>query len=71
MAWAILAKPGEKYGPCKGECEHRDCAASRAEAKLVCPDCKKAIGYDTRFCTFEGKTWHDLCLDLAVEAGRV
>jgi hypothetical protein len=46
MAYIILSKPGTKYGPCKGECEHTDCALTRAQAAAECPHCGKQCGYD-------------------------
>lgn len=71
MAWSIIQKPGEKYGPCKDGCQHRDCAASRRDAAKRCHDCKKPIGYDTPYAYFKDNIWHNLCLDLAAEAGRL
>ena len=49
MAAGKLDKPGTKYGPCKSECGHIDCAKTRSMAQSVCTICGVAIGYDTRF----------------------
>ena len=45
-----IRKPGKKYGPCKVECPHRDCAESRRIATVcTCRLCDKTIGWETRF----------------------
>jgi len=49
MAAGILPLPGTKIGPCKEECKHKDCAHTRQIAESICPECQKAIGYETRF----------------------
>ena len=49
MGWIMNAKPGDKYGPCKGECKHKDCASLREEASIPCYLCNKPIGYETKF----------------------
>lgn len=49
MAAGILAAPGTEYGPCEGECQHTDCAATRSTATAECIHCDEPIGYDTRF----------------------
>lgn len=49
MAAGTLPKPGTKFGPCVGECVHRDCAATRAQASAIRAHCDTAIGYETRF----------------------
>ena len=56
MAAGMIAAPGTEYGPCKGECGHIDCLATRNMAAEVCHWCDKAIGYDRRFydCRHEG-----------------
>lgn len=51
MGWIALAKPGDKYGPCKKPCKHLDCVASRKEAETRCIHCDKAIGYETKYYT--------------------
>jgi len=67
MAWGILAKPGSKHGPCKGTCAHVDCAANRKTAEALCPDCGKSIGWNTPFVYYQGKPWHNSCLEIMVE----
>lgn len=49
MAAGAFPRPGTKYGACKGECAHTDCAATRREAASSCPDCGTPIGYDRLF----------------------
>ena len=62
--------------PCKDECKHKDCAATRTIAAALCYWCKQPIGYDTAFYhrpqEEEGGGWeHAVCLETAVEEGRV
>jgi hypothetical protein len=45
MAIYELPKPGSKYGPCEGGCDHADCAETRRQAEGNCPLCGKAVGY--------------------------
>ena len=49
MGWAIIPKPGAKYGPCVAQCKHEDCAWQRKTAAAKCGICGKPIGYDTRY----------------------
>jgi hypothetical protein len=49
MGWIMLSKPGDEYGPCVGNCKHKDCEASRQEARMPCRFCHKEIGYETKF----------------------
>lgn len=75
MAFAVIAKPGSKLGPCKKMCQHKDCAAGRAEAEKVCPACEKLIGYDTPFVTVRDAgglpwTWHNECAEIEAEKVR-
>ena len=49
MAAITMAEPGSKYGPCLKSCEHRDCAAARAEACRECSECGAPIGFETRY----------------------
>ena len=54
MAASVLPEPGEvvrgvEIGPCKGACEHTDCALTRRMAAASCAICGKPIGYDVRF----------------------
>ncbi len=57
MAAGTIAPRGTQYGPCKGKCKHKDCAATRVMAKSICPGCKKAIGYDTPFYSIRLGEW--------------
>ncbi len=47
MAAGSLARPGTTYGPCEGQCQHTDCAATKAMAASACALCAQPIGYDT------------------------
>jgi hypothetical protein len=49
MAASALPKPGSKYGPCETDCQHRDCAETRAMANCNCAGCGDKIGYERRF----------------------
>ena len=49
MAWGRLPAPGTEHGPCADPCEHRDCAATRADASGICIYCRTPIGYDRPF----------------------
>jgi len=49
MGWSLLPKPGTKTGPCKGECEHTDCAKTRKMAQSKCSICNEKIGYERGF----------------------
>lgn len=62
MAAGLIPAPGTRLGPCKGECEHRDCAANRKQAESACALCTNPIGYDTRFYAREnGVLLHVSC----------
>jgi hypothetical protein len=63
MAAGTLPKPGTKYGPCKGDCEHRDCAATRRMAGTACPTCGDKIGYNRRFYETDRGLEHAYCLE--------
>jgi hypothetical protein len=63
MAPASLPKPGTKYGPCKGPCEHRDCAETRRTAEFACPTCTTPIGYDRLFYKTDGSYEHAYCAE--------
>lgn len=71
MAAGALAEPGTKFGPCAGECAHRDCAATRATALAPCGICTEPIGYDRAFYrgTLDSEEgWsHAVCLETAAE----
>lgn len=49
MAAGTIPREGTKYGPCAEPCQHRDCAATRADAAAPCAICTKPIGYEIRF----------------------
>lgn len=61
MATSMISKPGTKYGPCKEECEHRDCKELRLIASAVCVKCGEVIGYDSRFSKIIGRGLIHLC----------
>jgi len=73
MASGTLAAPGEKYGPCKEACKHKDCAAIRAMAESLCLGCEKPIGYSTAFYKIQVGDWptdrtlsgyaHEICTE--------
>ena len=72
MAAAMLARPGTKTGPCKGECAHKDCAGTRSMAATLCLYCKKPIGYGVRFYRTEADGLaHALCFEEAIEREMV
>jgi hypothetical protein len=49
MGWITMSKPGDKYGPCKRKCKHKDCEATRKEAGTPCLHCGEPIGYETKY----------------------
>lgn len=55
MASGMIANPGTKLGPCRKQCEHRDCAENRALVAKLCRICGKPIGYMTSF--FQEDNW--------------
>lgn len=73
MAFALIAEPGTKYGPCvpsqggngvKLYCGHKDCAQSRTTATSVCIVCGAAIGYMREYCQddeHDGRYVHYWC----------
>lgn len=79
MAAMRLPKPGTKLGPCKGGCNHRDCAETRRMAEAVCRICRKPIGYEVRLYGdphryvegYPGSGYvHAVCLEEEYEAER-
>jgi len=54
---------GDKYGPCKTDCKHKDCAEARKMARSICPKCQKAIGYEIRFYKIEDAYIHADCVE--------
>lgn len=68
MAAGMIQWPGSEFGPCLGECSHRDCVALRALAKRSCHRCGNLIGYGTRFYVEkDGTVVHALCEERAIE----
>lgn len=69
MAAGILPRPGTKIGPCKGKCQHRDCAQTKADALSPCRFCRKAIDYGVGFyrARLSGELAHAFCFEEAVE----
>lgn len=49
MAAGMWHEPGTTYGPCAGECQHIDCAATRRAAESPCSLCHDPVGYGRRF----------------------
>lgn len=75
MAAGTLPAPGTRYGPCKGDCRHTDCAATRAEAASICRICGSAIGYERRYykdpdAAAVGPLVHAACLEDQIERQR-
>jgi len=63
MAAGVLSSPGTKYGPCKTDCKHKDCAEARKMARSICPKYQKAIGYEIRFYKIEDAYIHADCVE--------
>lgn len=68
MAWSIVPRPGTKVGPCKGECQHTDCAATRKLAATICRYCQQEIGYGGKYTMEAGEPVHFICLVEHVES---
>lgn len=49
MAAGTLPAPGSKVGPCKTDCNHRDCAITRCMAAAPCLCCRRPIGFECAF----------------------
>jgi hypothetical protein len=63
MGYSAIPALGSKYGPCKGECVHRDCLATRRDAAKECSICKTPIGYETNYYrNEEGGLEHAACV---------
>lgn len=60
MAAGVLSAPGTAYGPCEGDCQHRDCALTREMATLECIHCDEPIGYGVRFYEVDRFRTHSL-----------
>jgi len=73
MSSTYLSMPGEKFGPCKKACKHRDCAQTRKMAETPCRICSEPIGYDRHF--YQEQDWkvlvHEVCLVEEIEAERM
>lgn len=66
MASVSLPKPGTKYGPCKHNCKHIECAQTRRMVKQLCRFCNEAIDYDRQFNTDpdnQDELVHAVCLE--------
>lgn len=67
MAYITLAKPGTINGPCgtrdgyEKDCQHIDCAQTRAMARDTCGGCHKELGYDRPIWKVNGANWHVSC----------
>lgn len=71
MAAGTLARPGTEYGPCAGECNHKDCAETRRMAETECHYCQTRIGYDRRFYQEpDDRLVHASCLEDNIEKER-
>jgi hypothetical protein len=69
MAAGSISEPGSIFGPCKEECTHPDCLATKTMAASWCAICFKEIGYNTRFYQQQGRETvyvHALCLEKAI-----
>jgi hypothetical protein len=67
MAAAILPRPGAPTGPCKQDCNHKDCAETRHMAAELCTHCHHPIGFGVRFYRDDDHLVHALCFEQAVE----
>jgi len=47
VACMHIGLPGATLGPCKGVCDHDDCALYRTIANRLCVYCHGRIGYGT------------------------
>jgi hypothetical protein len=63
MASIRLPFPGTEYGPCKEDCEHKDCKATKEMATTKCYICGQEIGYDTGFYRDDHGLSHAICLE--------
>ena len=72
MGWSLLPKPGTKVGPCVDECEHIDCAKTRAMAESKCSICGEEIGYEQGFYAEDGERGelvHAVCAQEKASSG--
>lgn len=71
MSAGSLGAPGTHAGPCKNECKHKDCAATRHMATTKCHWCKETIGYDHLFYREDDDSFiHASCLEDNLEQWR-
>ena len=63
MSAASVPAPGTKYGPCKHDCAHVDCAASRRQAHDDCIFCGEFIGYEVPWYAMEDGPAHAVCAE--------
>jgi hypothetical protein len=70
MAAGFFSPPGHPAGPCKGRCDHDDCAYIRDSAQIRCTICNRPIGYDTRFYRQGAVFNHALCEERKIERKR-
>ena len=82
MAAGTLPAPGkiidgEEIGPCREDCEHKECAETRRMAATDCHYCLRPIGYDTPFfnhdVTGDGdrRLVHAQCLSAMLRQGSL
>lgn len=71
MAYGVLPKPGEKFGPCLEDCKHTDCQATRKDASILCEHCGLPIGYGRAFVrNDQGLPVHLSCEQEAIDQER-
>lgn len=49
MSASWIPRPGGPFGPCRGECDHRECLDARRQADAKCELCPLPIGYEVPF----------------------
>lgn len=63
MVYITLPMPGTEYGPCATACRHRDCEATRQQARQKCELCGLELGYEIPLASdTEGKLAHLDCV---------
>lgn len=71
MSAAYLPAIGAEYGPCAGECKHRDCAETRRRAEVACHFCGKSIGFDSYYYeTGNDQLGHRRCVEADAAGGE-
>jgi hypothetical protein len=72
MAFGFLPRPGTNLGPCTDDCDHTDCAHTKAQAATLCPYCKEQIGFERAFCNnSDGEISHLACLEDHIEKEKM